>query len=381
MKNICLYTAHSKNIGGGSVILKSLIEHLPEFDIVWKYSSKEPDADSIDDYLGKGLYSDSLIDDIRNKWLLLNQKPLKELDNLIDQLLKVDCDAYWVISHLEGLGVANELKKRQNNRPVYLTVHDDWAGALCNRSIRYRFMNKAANKMTIEVLKVVDNVDVISSGMKEYYQKMSGIVTEICHRYLSEESLRFFDELKERDENTIHVGHIGSIYATEDLVIFMNLLNQYGALNNKKIVLNMIGFGLQFKLPKHLSDMLVLHANMDEVNAIDILRKCDFVYCMYPKTDRLKVFGQTSFPTKVSAYVQNCRPIFGHGPKGCSIEDYFETTGTGLLWSSENQDDGIDLLSKIMAMNLNYSHWSKARDLYFGPHNLEVLRSRFKNII
>ena len=380
MKKICLYSAHKKNVGGGSVILKSLIEYLPEFDIVWKYSSNEPDLNYIDDYLGKGIYSESLITDMRFKWLFLNKKPFKELDNLVDNLLKVDCDAYWIISHLEGLGVANELKKRQNNRPVYLTIHDDWAGALCNRSIRYRFLSKVAKKMTIDVLNVVDNVDVICMGMKKYYHKIAGVKADICHRYLPENSLRFYDEYEFINDNTIQIGHIGSIYKIEDLIKFMNLLKLYGEINNKKIILNMIGFGLHFKVPKNLSEMLVLHPNMDEANAINILRKCNFVYCMYPNTSRLKLFGQTSFPTKVSAYVQNCRPIFGHGPKGCSIEDFFETTETGLLWSSNNLNEGIELINKILNMNLKYKHWSRARELYFGDKNLQILRSRFNTI-
>src|ERR1700744_6376060 len=94
-------------------------------------------------------------DVLQTRKMLSNGKILL-IDNLVQKLIQIECDEYWIVSHNEGIRVAIELARRQN-RPVHLTVHDDWAGALCARSIRYRFMSGLAKKMTVQVLKAVSS--------------------------------------------------------------------------------------------------------------------------------------------------------------------------------------------------------------------------------
>jgi hypothetical protein len=162
------------------------------------------------------------------------------IDNIIKKLLAIDCDGYWIVSHNEGLRIAIELSTRQTERPVHMTVHDDWAGALCARSLRYRFMAGAAQKLTVTALKTVPSFDLISAGMRDHYRKLSARRGEGMPPVFTGE--RHTSRCtKPGNKNEVLVGHIGSIYDKKDLFNFIGLLKEFYQQRNKKVSLQMWG--------------------------------------------------------------------------------------------------------------------------------------------
>ncbi|MBC7888332.1 MAG: hypothetical protein H7Z13_10630 [Ferruginibacter sp.] len=380
-QKICLFTAHSPQTGGGAVILRSLIKALPELSIQWKYLAVKPVNGYEQGFMGPGIMGSSVVHDITGTWLMLTGRKVKRIDEIVTQLLATDCDAYWVVSHNEGLRVAIELSRLQNKRPVHLTVHDDWAGALSARSVRYRFMAGWAKKMTITAMQAVTGADLISRGMQTYYYQLSKRQGEICHRYLPPGSVGACVHTPGTDTSVLNVGHIGSIYDKNDFIRFLTLLQEYAKLKGKMVTVNMWGYHpKKDDLPSNFLDMVKMHKDLPEEKAIPELAKCDIVYSMYPMSDKLRIFSQTSLPTKLTSYVQACRPIFGQGSADCTLAEFLQYTGTGVMWSSYNNQEGISLLEKLLLSDPSPANWQKAREQYFGENNLAVMRHAFQAI-
>ena len=374
---VCLFSAHSPNTGGGAVILRSLISHLPEFEIQWKYLSSQKVKGFESGHLGQGIMGSSIVNDVIGTWRMLKGAKVGRIDEIVQQLLATECDAYWLISHNEGLRIAIELKKLQKNRPVHVTFHDDWAGSLASRSKRYFLFAGLAKKMAVKAMKSVNDFDVISKGMQSYYKKLSNQTGEICHRYL--EPLYFNHGFTKIDnENQLTIGHIGSVYDKNDLIKFLEVLKQYGADKNKIISLNMWGYHpAPDDIPSEYADIISIKGDLSEDKVLLELAKCNFVYCMYPMDKNAALFSQTSLPTKLSSYVMAGRPVLGQGPSNSTLAEFIETTSTGIMWSNRNNLNGIEVLDRLIKLDVHEKTWQNARELYFGEHNLETMRKVF----
>ncbi|OJW75075.1 hypothetical protein [Spirosoma sp. 48-14] len=378
-KNICLFTAHSPLIGGGSANFRSLIENLSSINVIWKYIDHKAAKGFEDGYMGTGFMGGRVDHDIWFTWKMLSGKKVELIDTIVNNLLEIDCDAYWIVSHNEGIRVAVELARRQQIRPVHVTINDDWAGAICARSIRYRFMATLANQMTINVLKSATTFDVTSRGMQDYYKQLSGRTGEISHRYIPSQALSHVSESHDIKSHRLKVGHIGSLYDKEDFFQFVKLVKQVAIQQGSQLEIHMWGWKVQEdQIPEEFRTSIITHATLPESQVIPQLAACDFVYAMYPMNQRMRIFSQTSMPTKISSYVQAGRPIFGHGPADSSLAEFLQATGTGVLWSTTNKQDGLALIQKLMGLKLTNDHWQYARERYYGEENITAMRRVFE---
>lgn len=371
-QKICLFTAHAPNVGGGAAILRSLIANLPGISIEWYYIGNNAVAGYESGYLGPATMGGPMVKDIFHTWQMLTRARTPYIDQLLAKLLAIDCDAYWIVSHNEGLRVATALAHRQSNRPVHMTVHDDWAGALCARSLRYRLMTGPANKLTKKALQAVHSFDVISAGMRDHYQHMAGRAGAVCHRYLPAESILPVSAVDESD--TVLIGHIGSIYDKQDLFSFLELAKDFYEQQGKTVLLQMWGCHLAMPdVPAELQGSITFFGTLAEDKVIPELAKCSFVYCMYPLSTALRLFSKTSLPTKLSSYLQAARPIFGHGPGDSTLAEFLSTTALGSMWATGKKEDGMAAFQQLDKMPLTDQHWQQARLKYFGESNLETM--------
>jgi len=378
VKRICLFTAHSPAGGGGSVILRSLITNLPEFSFSWKYLANSKHNDYPNGYLGQGIMNSGLVKAIYHTWVMLAGIRSKGISSIVKELLAVDCDAYWVVSHNEGLRVALELARIQQQRPVHLTVHDDWAGAICARSFRFRAFKGTANRLTVKTLTIVSSFDVISANMKAYYKDMCGIEGRVCHRYLPVNAIAPQAEGPAKDLDEISVGHIGSVYDKNDFIKFVSLLHNWSMANGKKTVIRMWGCHLKTQdIPHHLQPIVIFYKGLPEAEVIPMLRKCHFVYAMYPFANVLRTFTETSLPTKLTTYVEAGRPIFAHCPPRSSLRKFIQDTNTGIVWNGGNTSTGLEACTAILNINVPHGTWANVRNTYFGENNVHTMRQIF----
>jgi len=378
MRKICLFTAHSPLTGGGGVILRSLIQHLPDISISWYYTGDKAVPGYEYGHLGKALMGGPFMNDVWETYKMLADFKSISINSLLKKLSEIDCDEYWIVSHNEGLRLAVELS-RQQSRPVHMTVHDDWAGALCARSIRYRFLSTQAKNMTIAALKAVTSFDVVSIGMRNYYQQLSGRTGEICHRFLPENSIKKVAP-GETHNGKVIVGHIGSIYDRNDFIAFLSVFSEFFKAIGQEPLLKMWGCHLTINnIPSALRDYVVFYPTLPEDEVIPLLSTCNFLYAMYPLSKSLSIFSQTSLPTKLSSYLQVGLPVLGHGPANSSLAEFLNAHNLGTMWSSNQKDDGFKSLERILLINPTLKQLQATRNAYFGEKNLIVMRSALSN--
>lgn len=377
-RRICLFTAHSPLTGGGGVILRSLIQHLPDISISWYYTGDKAVPGYENGYLGKAIMGGPFINDVWETYKMLADFKSNKINALVKKLSEVDCDEYWIVSHNEGLRLAVELS-RQQNRPVHITVHDDWAGALCARSVRYRFLSPQAKRMTVTAFKAVTSFDVVSTGMLNYYHQLSGRTGEICHRFLPEDLINKVHH-NNSNKSKVTVGHIGSIYDKNDFVAFLWVFSEFFKAKGQQPLLKMWGCHLTINdMPPALRDYIVFYPTLPEEEVIPLLSECDFLYAMYPLSKSLRVFSQTSLPTKLSSYLQAGLPVLGHGPANSSLAEFLNAQNLGTMWTSDNKEEGFKSLERILNLKPTLNQLRATRDRYFGEKNLIVMRSALSN--
>ncbi|MFP5042056.1 hypothetical protein [Parasediminibacterium sp. JCM 36343] len=374
---VCLFSAHSPSTGGGAVILKSLVNALPNANIEWIYVAKNAASGYEAGYIGSSFMGGNIIADIVKTFKMLAGKRVKEIDEIVKRLLQVDCDAYWVVSHNEGIRVALELANAQKKIPVHLTIHDDWAGALCARSFRYRLMSAEANNMTIKAIKAVSSFDVISKGMQEYYLKMTDRKGQICHRFLSLNQTIKGIGVSSEGSKDLHIGHIGSLYSEKMFLNFCKNLHEFTILRGLNLKIHV--WGHQFSNPNLNLDYITIYKTSNEEFVVKELAICNFVYCMYPFEKRFRIFSKTSLPTKLSTYVLAGRPILGHGPKESSLAEFLAATETGIMLCENDKEDTFKAFDAILSLSVTDITWLTAIEKYFGQKNLNVMDTIFSN--
>jgi len=369
---VCLFTAHSPTGGGGGAVLRSLVLHLSaELDIDWRYLAPFRDDALPAGWLGKPLMGSGnpLHDIVETAGILVGSR-VKRWAEIVGSLRSADCEAYWIVSHNEGLGVARDLAKL-SGRPVHLTVHDDWAGALCARSRRYHLFSALADRLSGKVLRSVRSVDVISQGMREYYVKKFGVDTNVVHRCIAR--IPVADHGRSKDQ--LRVGHLGSLYSKDDFIVFLKVLRSLARKEclHAKVVL----WGPNLKssdIPSSLSEFVEFRPTTDENAVIADLQSCQFAYAAYPFTRRLQCFARTSLPTKISTYVAAQCPILGHAPSDSTLATFLRQTKVGVAWHDLAPDHGVNAIKSVLALRPPEHAWDDAVSTFFGPANVETMR-------
>jgi len=342
--------------------------------ICWYYLATRPAPGYESGWLGNPIIGSGgfLSDALRTASLLGGARP-KAWRSLIDKLLATHCDTYWIVSHNEGLCLARDLQKR-TDRPIHLTVHDDWAGTLCARSQRYRFLAPLADRLTDDVLGKVKSVDAVSEGMRRFYHDRTGVDAVVVHRPIP------WREMQQAPVRSgeLRVGHLGSVYSKTNFQVFIKALKSYSEEQSLSPRITLWGAHLKSAdLPSDLSPIVEFRPTTDEAQVIEELQQCRFVYAMYPFAENLATFVRTSLPTKLSTYVMAQRPILGHAPDETTLASFLRKTEIGTLWSNLQVADGKKAIADVAAARPDCHAWRQARDAYFGDENVERMRRSF----
>ena len=361
------------------MIIRSLIPHLSGIAVDWKYTARAAVGDHDGGHLGPALMGrGGMGSDFLGTWRLLSGRAHPGLDSIVDACLRSECSAFWVVAHNEGLRVAHELATRQSTRPVHLTVHDDWAGALCARSRRYRLLAPWARSLTRQTLGRVRTFDVVSVGMRDHYQQLTGLGGAVVHRYLPPSALLTPPAPVRIAGGELLAGHVGSVYDDGMLFDFLRAFDAQARQAGFRARLRLWGSHLTAeRIPPPLRAQVSLLPTLPETEVISALAKCHFVYAAYPFARRLRLFSRTSLPTKLSTYLQAGRPILGHGPADSTLADFLGTTATGVMWTDQNREAGQRAVAKTLGMEIGPGSQEHARQQFFGEKNLVAMRRAF----
>ena len=378
--SVSLFTPFHPDTGGGAACLRSAIEQFERVDLTWYYLGNRQSFFPGTVRIGSSLMGGAIYRDLLMTPLLWAGWRSPEVRRIARAIADAKPDVCWTVAMNEGVAVGLELL-RVARKPLHVSVHDDQADAICPRSRRYGWMRPLVARSWKRLMHAVADSDVISEGMQRYYRKKHGLDSWVFHP-----CVKAMPALPPyvADESTWVVGHIGAIYSAPEFLAFVRGLCEAAQSARKGLKLVMIG-------EKTIADeticslmpagaVLERSDAMPEAEAIPMLAKCDFVYAMYPFDRRNGVFRSTSFPTKLSTYVQARRPIFAHTPADSTLEKFVLGRALGINCTSLRADEISQDVARLMSMTVPEALFESAREREYGLHNARKLEECLTNL-
>jgi hypothetical protein len=362
---IALFTPYSPEIGGGSVQLRSHLAQMPDLNVEWYYLSAASVRGDHRHWIGKTLSPGQFAADLsaRTGFLPGSTRPVRDI------VRRMDADLYWVVAHYEGISVADELLSM--GKPVHLTVHDEPLAMLI-RSRRFRPLWPLMSLTFPRVLRGARSVDVTSTNMRDYFKQKYNVDSFALYKYLAELPAMKFH----LSENTLTVGHIGSLYQADPFRKFVLACRSYAARQNRS--LKIVRIGDSSEMDKIAAENLATfenHGELLEKDALPVLATCDFVYAMYPHGYRFQGFRRTSLPIKLSTYIQAQRPIFAHTPPDSGLAQLICKYAVGTVCSSQSVDAIQQAIQAILQAEITRHHFEALRRDLMGPNQLFLLNN------
>jgi hypothetical protein len=285
--------------------------------------------------------------------------------------------AFWVVMHYAGVAIAARLA-RAGGLPLHLTVHDDPAFGVALRSRRYLGLVPWIERDFASALRRAASVDVIGRGMADRYRRRYGVEPTVVHRALDEPVAPAGDY--DRDRLGLRVGVLGSTYGYDQLPILARAVEAAAARLGVAPRLLVFGRGHGEQLRAEFAGRVEVEAagHVSEDEAVPLLRDCFALYLNYPFGRRDAVLRQTSFPTKLSTYVQAARPLLLHVPPDSSVMPLIGPGGFAIPWHDLDPMRGADAL--VAAWGRPENHESRheeadrvRRDYYDPDRNRRTL--------
>jgi glycosyltransferase involved in cell wall biosynthesis len=261
----------------------------------------------------------------------------------LDQAKARGARAIWVVMHNAAVAIAARLIRR-GGLPVHLTVHDDPAFANALRSKRYLALVPWIERDFAFAMKHATSIDVIGRGMAERYRLRYGVESAIVHRAL--EGPVAPGGPYDRERLGLRVGVLGSTYAYDQLPLLAHAVELASKQLGVKPRLLIMGRSYGDRLKAEVGDAVDVEVtgHVSEADAVPLLRDCFALYLNYPFGRRDAVLRQTSFPTKLSTYIQAARPLLLHVPPDSSVMPLVGPDGFATAWPSLDPASGADAL-------------------------------------
>lgn len=333
--------------GGGAVILRSLLGGPDRSRVVWASLSESgltpadpggPTALVAGGTAATGRRRSVLLDSTRYAGSLA-----RGVEALAD---RVGARAVWVVAHGAAVHVAARLIA-SGRRPLHLTVHDDPAFANALRSRRYLPLVPWVERDFAASARGARSVDVIGEGMRDRYRRRYGVEAAVVHRALAGPLAG--SPPYDRGASGLAVGVLGSTYAYRPLRQLAEAVRRASGRLGVRGRVVVIGRGHGDRLRGEFRGVVEVEAagHLSEPEGVERLGRCFALYLNYPFGWRDAVLRRTSFPTKLSTYVQAARPLLVHAPADSSVAALRDWPDYAGFWQSIDPDDGAELLTRL----------------------------------
>lgn len=304
--------------GGGAVILRSLIGEADRGRILWL--SLSPDAPgATSDGPSQVLQSGS------GRFASLLRRRSMLTDSILGARLAAEvraiaaerkAGAVWAVMHGAVVHVAAHLTGHAD-LPVHLTVHDDPAFGVALMSTRYLAMVPLIERDVRRSLRAARSVDVVCEDMGKRYRERYGVSSTVAHRGMS----RPIEPSATHETQVLEVGVLGNTYGYTQLPLLAEAVIKAASTVGVPGRLVVLGQGNGPQLARDFAGRLDVEVtgHLNEAAAVERLRRCFALYLNYPFGPRAAVLRQTSFPTKLTTYIQAARPLLVHAPRDSSI--------------------------------------------------------------
>lgn len=347
--------------GGGAVIFRSLLGTEERKKLAWMTPSPTSDPAAIPlraGSAGRGRRSVGLDSTLHADALAREALAAAEARG---------ARAIWVVMHYAGVSIAARLA-RMRRLPLHLTVHDDPAFGVALRSKRYLALVPWIERDFAYAMRRAASVDVIGRGMAERYRRRYGVESTIVHRALDGPIAPAGDYDAARDG--LRVGVLGSTYGYGQLPILARAVETAAGRLGVAARLLVVGQGHGEQLRSEFAGRVEVEStgHISEADAVPLLRGCFALYLNYPFGRRDAVLRQTSFPTKLSTYVQAARPLLIHAPADSSTMPLVGPDGYATAWADADPAHGADALADAWGRPENHGSRHEAAERVRREH-------------
>lgn len=362
---VVLFSPYSPDLGGGGTNLRTLIPRLDNIDVEWLYTApgiaKEPRTER----LGPPLSGGPVWKDLARTVALWSGVRTPSFRRIVAALRSRGARRYWIVGHVEGALIARALSV--TGARVHLSIQDDVPDGVFARSQRYRALSRFVRPTFESTLRLVTSIDVTSDGMQRYYAQRLGVSSVVVHPFVGALPVA---PPRPALAGELRVGHIGSIYSTDEWRALLRALKAVAAERGLAPKMVMIGLAAKYRpVADEFPGCVELVSDLAEAEAVERLFTCHLVYAMYPFDVRSDVFRRTSLPTKLTSYVKAQRPILAHSPAGSTLLDVVERHRLGVACTSSSVRDLEAALRAALALEAPAAVFEQARAEVYGDGN------------
>ncbi|MDB6007186.1 MAG: hypothetical protein JWR15_4173 [Prosthecobacter sp.] len=352
--------------------MQSAIAHFTRVEVCWLYVGSQDAAFPNSRRVGRSFLGGSLLRDLLAAPLLWAGWRSRELQQAAAALAAESADAFWFVAMNEGILVGNAFANA-SRKPFHVSVQDDQAEAICRRSRRYRWLEPLALRGWKKLTRRAGSVDVISTGMQDYYRQHRQLDSFVFHPYVPQ----LPPAPPALDDTELHVGHMGTLYSEPEVLAFMQGAALAARHLGRRLRLSFIG-GNRID-PAKYADLLAqdvvieVSPSLPEHEAMAKLVGCHLLYAMYPFEERCRVFRMTSLPTKLSSYIQLQRPIFAHTPADSTLADMVQRHSIGHVCASLDPAVIAEALQTTLRHTPAPAAFESMRASEYGKHHVTRL--------
>ena len=341
--------------GGGAVILRDLLGPSEREKIVWvspsrsssRHASEQTSSNEV--WLRAGSAGRGGRRSIGLDSTLWAGALAKEVQRIaVDRQAR----AVWIVAHGSAVAIAARLTRRRA-WPIHLTVHDDPAFANALRSKRYLALVPWIERDFASALRRATSIDVIGEAMAVRYRNRYGVDSVVVHRGLQDGSIEPSPVYERR---ALRIGILGSTYSYEQLPVLGRAVEAASKRLGIPGEIVVMGKSHGERLKAEMAGKIEVEVtgHVDELAAVALLRGCFLLYLNYPFGRRDAVLRQTSFPTKLSTYIQASRPLLLHVPPDSSVMPLVGPDNYAKPWGTLNASDGSEILVELWRDSANH---------------------------
>ncbi len=265
----------------------------------------------------------------------------------------------WLVLNSLSLIATGDIIARKLGVPLRTLVWDPFE-FLCRQKGWDAYSRAWLEKRFACALGASEKVMVVSDGMMEQYGAKYGAKCVIVRHALKQQPEAAVEPIGGDTEHPLRIGFAGTLYDHTQLNVLLHALNMLDwEIAGRRIVLRTIGNSFRFKGLNFPCNIEALGwRSVDETYRL--LEECALQYLPISFQGYWKEFSQLSFPTKLSAYLANGRPVLVHGPADCSAGQFCNKTQIGIHCTSLDPKDMAAALQKLLRDSELYASASRA---------------------
>lgn len=287
-------------------------------------------------------------------------------------------EAVWGVMQ-EQMMFSAPLVARQLSVPLHLSVHDDPS-----------YLNQGLGPQGIAWLEpnflrryaVADSRDVISDAMRRRYLKQTGADATVITDGVDLSPTLFEESVPKPMQGRLKIHSSGMIYddrLLRDLMLALEHLYQQG----KSPLVEWVLSGAESCKPLGIpwSDNIRWAGWIPDNLVRERLQQADFLYLQQPFSSEMRVFSETSFPTKLPYYLSARRPVLLHVPKYGTVAEFAQLHRLPFVLHEKDGEVAAQKFVRDLDQIGADSNWDRSYNSALRAFDLDVIRRQFRGLL